>query len=204
MSRHLFKNLANITVLIRVALVFVVMLLLESGDRSARLLSVAVLLVALVLDGIDGYLARKLNIVSGIGGVLDTLGDRITENVLIVFFAWKQLLPLWFALYFVVRSFIADFIRGLNSRKGISTFAINDSFPGRLLVSSKFSRVAYLLAKFLLFMTASALLATGPAEGFAWSCLAILFRIVFVFNLIRFLALLFDSRRILKEHFCHE
>jgi phosphatidylglycerophosphate synthase len=201
MSKHLFRNLANITVLVRVALVFVVMVLLESASASVRLLSVAVLLIALVLDGLDGYLARRLNIVSGIGGALDTLGDRITENALLIFFACKNLLPLWFALYFLVRSFMADFIRSLNFRKGISTFAINDSFIGRLLVSSKFSRVAYLLVKFMLFMTASAILANGEESPSAGMLLHTLFWIVFLFNLIRFLALLRDSSLTIREHF---
>jgi phosphatidylglycerophosphate synthase len=190
--------------MVRVALVFVVMALLDNGNGSVRLLSVAALLVALALDGLDGYLARKLKIVSGIGGVLDTLGDRITENALIVFFTYKQILPLWFALYFLVRSFMADFIRGLNFRKGISTFAINDSFLGKMLVSSKISRVAYLIAKFLLFMTASALLARKGPPGAAGIILRYLFWIVFLFNLLRFLALLNDSRLTIKKHFYHE
>jgi CDP-diacylglycerol--glycerol-3-phosphate 3-phosphatidyltransferase len=204
MPKHFFRNPANITVLVRVALVFVVMVLLDNGNGSVRLLSVAALAVALALDGLDGYLARKLKIASGIGGALDTLGDRITENALIVFFAYKQLLPLWFALYFLVRSFMADFIRGLNFRKGISTFAINDSFLGKMLVSSKISRVAYLIAKFLLFITASALLARKGPRGAAGTMLHCLFWIVFLFNLLRFLALLNDSRRTIKEHFYHE
>ncbi len=206
MSRHLFRNLANITVLVRVALVFVVMALLDNGNGSVRLLSVAVLLIALALDGLDGYLARKLDIVSGIGGVLDTLGDRITENALIVFFAYMHLLPLWFALYFLVRSLMADLIRGLNFRKGIATFEINHSFLGRMLVSSKVSRTAYLVAKFALFIVASAILAAapgphGPAAGMILHCL---FWVVFLFNLARFCALLNDSRSTIREHFSNE
>ena len=204
MYKTLFKNLANITVLVRVALVFVVMILLDSDNGARRLSSVAVLLVALGLDGLDGYLARKLKIVSGVGGLLDTLGDRITENALIVFFTCKQLMPLWFALYFLIRSFSADFIRVLNFHRGISVFAINDSIMGKLMVSSTISRVAYVIAKFMLFMAASAILAIEGPPGALVISLRYLFWIVFLFNLMRFLALVYDSRLILKEHFFHE
>jgi len=204
MPERLFRNLANITVLVRVALVFVAMVLLDSRNGSVRLLSLAALAVALLLDGFDGYLARKLKIASGIGGALDTLGDRITENALIVFFTYKQILPLWFALYFLVRSFMADFVRRLNFHKGFSTFAINDSLLGKTLVSSKLSRTAYLVAKFLLFIMASALLARPGLPGAAGTVLRSLFWIVFLFNLLRFLALLYDSRRTLKEYFYRE
>ena len=201
MHRHVFKNLANLAVLVRVALIFVVIGLLGAGNQPVRLLSLPVLALALVLDGLDGYLARRLGIASEIGAVLDTLGDRITENVLIFYFAYMRVVPLWFALFFLVRSFIADFIRGMNLRSGFTTFAINRSVLGHLLVSSGFSRVIYLLSKFGLFFLGSFMLAITvpvPAMGVV---LRFLYWFVFLFSLIRFFLLLRDSRAVLKDGF---
>ena len=51
--------------------------------------------VALVMDWLDGYLARRLGCESKVGGVLDIVGDRIAENVWWVVFAWLHVIPLW-------------------------------------------------------------------------------------------------------------
>lgn len=197
----MIKNIANITVLIRVFLVFIVIALLSGSNQSLRLLSVPLLLCALLLDGFDGYLARRLQVVSDVGGILNTLGDRLTENVLIFYLTYMRLLPFWFAAFFLVRSFLADFIRGLNFNRGITTFSINRSLAGRFLVSSGSSRISYLLAKFCLFIFGGLILAVDyplPAIVVAVRCL---YWFVFLFSMVRFLLLLYDSRFVLKESF---
>ncbi len=200
MYKHVFKNIANLTILLRVLLVFVVVALL-GGSASQRLLSLPLLLVALLLDGLDGYLARKLRIASAIGGLLDTLGDRITENVLIFYFAFVHIVPQWFALFFLVRSFLADFIRGLNFNKGFTTFAINRSVLGKILVSSEPSRIVYLLSKFSLFILGGFIIAHGAHAASLRTAIQCLYWFVFIFSFARFILLMQDSKVILKEHF---
>lgn len=221
----LYRNIANLVVFVRTLLALAAVGLLGAQDGSARLLGFVILAVAAALDGVDGYLARRLSIVSRIGGQLDTLGDRITENVLFIFFAAQGLVPLWVPVIFVTRSFLADFVRSLHDRRGIvGTFAMNTSTLGTLLVASKTSRTAYLLLKFAVFLAGgfylsingSALsglgemnLATGAVhpfleaghlaalrEGVWWGALA-----ATTVNLVRFAALLYDSREVLKEEF---
>jgi len=208
MAAALRRNAANLLVLARTALVFPAVYGLAAGAAAARAAGFWLLLAVLLMDGLDGWLARRWRIETPTGGLLDTLGDRITENLLFVFLAWERLVPLAVPLIFLARSFCSDFVRTLLFHRGIGTFAINTSALGRLLVSSKASRAAYLLLKFAVFTLGALVLwreaaspaAAGGEAGLRaivwWSAVA-----ATGFNLTRFVLLLFDSRTVLREEF---
>ena len=212
MHTNLYKNLANLVVLLRIILIFVVLFLMSVNNAAYRITALLLLLFTISLDFLDGYIARKLKTTSQIGALLDTLGDRITENLLIVFVAYMRLIPFAIAALFVSRSFIADFIRGLNFKKGIGTFQINKTRLGIIFVSSAESRVLYLLSKLLLFVFACLILilkspGINVQPELITQLKAFLFYIaifVLAFNLVRFVLLLYDSRDILKENFLHD
>lgn len=205
----LFKNIANLVVFFRILLVFLIIALFSQDLFSCRVAALIVLIITALLDGIDGYIARKLQISSKIGSLLDTLGDRITENLLLIFFAYKQLIPLAIPLIFVARSFMADFVRAQNFQRGISTFEINTSGLGQVFVSSKISRVTYLIGKIIVFFLGGIIL-TLEAYPFKTDPvlipglrIAIYWGAVFIltFNVLRFILLVYDSRESLRETF---
>jgi len=82
-----------------------------AGKKRGKSNLITNLFFAFLLDGIDGLLARRFNNSNNIGSFIDTLGDRITENIILVFLAYKKLIPLFIPVVFISRSFIADFIR---------------------------------------------------------------------------------------------
>ena len=147
----MYRNTANIITLFRIMLVLIVLCLLSIDSVVYKVSGLLIFIFAALLDWIDGYIARKLKSVSNIGGMLDTLADRITENCMMIFFAYKQLIPFAVAIFFVTRSFFSDFVRTLNLRKGIGTFDINTSRLGIIFVSSRISRTLYLLIKIVFF-----------------------------------------------------
>lgn len=205
-KRNLVKNLANIATLIRVVMVFIAIALLIYSNTTVCIWGFIILFFSFLLDGFDGILARKFKTSNNTGSLIDTLGDRITENVMIVFLAYKNLIPLFVPLVFISRSFIADFIRFLSYCKGIGTFSINNSKFGVYVVASKTSRVIYLLMKFLVFLL-GAFIIVYPSRKIFYkiSLSSFLFHmtiILTIMNVLRFMALLFDSRKILKEIFC--
>lgn len=79
------NNIANLIVLFRISLIFIAILLLNTENFTYRVLGLIVFLISIFLDYLDGYFARKLQITSRVGATLDMLGDRITENVMLVF-----------------------------------------------------------------------------------------------------------------------
>jgi CDP-diacylglycerol--glycerol-3-phosphate 3-phosphatidyltransferase len=209
MKKTIHKNLANGIVVIRVLLVFLVIALLGAYDPASRISGLLLLVIVALLDWVDGYVAHTLKISSKVGGLLDTMGDRITENLLFIFFAYKGIIPLYVPLFYVPRSFVADFIRTLSFSSGLSTFEVNTSVWGKLLVASSFSRVLYLVMKIGIFFFGGLLLVlqsmNADMRAF-WprtlqDGVVVLAAVTVVFSAIRFIFLVYDSRAILKQEF---
>lgn len=209
MNDIIYRNLANAIVGLRVILVFVLIALLETESLGFRIIGLILLIIIALLDWVDGFVAAKCNIVSKLGAMLDTLGDRITENLLFIYFAYKQVLPVYVPLFFITRSFLADFIRSLNFQKGLTTFSVNDSFWGKVFVSSRFSRALYLCMKIAVAVMCAVslvleLLTDSISEAFILnfnSSILIMAILTVWFSLIRFICLVYDSRHILGEAF---
>lgn len=212
MNNILLKNSANFIVVFRSLLVFVIILFFSLDSTLWRIAGLVLLVFIALLDWVDGYVARRYNISSRLGGLLDTLGDRITENLLLIFFAYKQAIPVAVPLIFVARSFIADFIRYICFQNNMSTFSINKSRLGIIFVASRTSRVAYLVLKIAIFFLGGAILVMEsaiPAGTCSSSTLLLFLRdtmyygsiFLVLFNLLRFGLLIYDSRSILKETF---
>ena len=209
MKKIVRKNLANGIVVVRVLLVFWVMALLSAYDPWSRITGIFLLAVAALLDWADGYVAHTLKISSKVGGLLDTMGDRITENLLFIFFAYKGIIPLYVPLFYVPRSFMADFIRTLSFSSGLSTFEVNTSAWGQMWVASPFSRALYLAMKIAIFFTGGFILVLqsmnadmrAPWIRLMQDGIGGLAALTVAFSAIRFLFLVYDSRAILKKEF---
>jgi len=121
-----------------------------SADLTAVLLTV----VAIALDGVDGYLARTRGLATPVGAQLDILGDRMVENLFFTCFAVSGLISLWVPVLFFARGALTDFLRGLAARSGRSGFGRNsmlETWWGRNLVASRASRAAYAALKCVCF-----------------------------------------------------
>jgi len=72
---------ANKITILRILLIpfFVVELLyyLETGNEVHRLLALLTFAVTAILDGVDGYIARRYNQKSELGAILDPLADKL-------------------------------------------------------------------------------------------------------------------------------
>jgi len=120
------------------------------ADVSALSLIVA----AIALDALDGYVARRKNLASPLGAQFDILGDRIIENLFFTFFATGGFVTVWVPVFFFARGTITDFFRSVAARSGRSGFGKNsmlDTWWGRSLVASRASRAAYAALKCVCF-----------------------------------------------------
>jgi CDP-diacylglycerol--glycerol-3-phosphate 3-phosphatidyltransferase len=121
------------------------------GDLlAADIAAVALIVAAIALDGVDGYLARTRGMATPLGAQLDILGDRVVENLFFTFFAVAGLVSLWLPILFFVRGTLIDLLRGLASRTGRSGFGDRSMLQtrwGRALVASRASRAAYAILK---------------------------------------------------------
>ncbi len=75
--------------------------------------ALALTICAVSLDGVDGYLARRLRMASVIGAQLDILGDRVIENLFFIYFAVRRANFSLGSGDFFVRGVLTDFLRGI-------------------------------------------------------------------------------------------
>jgi phosphatidylglycerophosphate synthase len=105
-------------------------------------------------DALDGYLARKLNLASKFGGILDIAGDRAVEMSYWIAFCALGWIQVWVPILYVIRGTFVDGIRSFASEQGYTAFGAKtmmQSGLGKFLVASNFSRFTYAVAKAVAF-----------------------------------------------------
>ena len=99
-------NLANIITVVRILLapLFVVLLVLDGGaDGPLRIAAAALFIVAIATDGVDGMLARRRNLVTDLGILLDPIADKLLTGAALVMLAVLAELPWWVVIVILVR-----------------------------------------------------------------------------------------------------
>lgn len=149
------NNTANIVSISRVFIAFIAIALLFYDSRAAYLLALLLTAVAFIMDGVDGYIARKYNQSSDLGSVLDIMGDRIVEASYWIAFTALGWLPVLFPIVCVTRAFTTDSIRSVALSKGMTAFgdkSMQSTAWGKFICSSKFMRISYAVAKVAAFV----------------------------------------------------
>ena len=147
--------MANFVTLSRIILAFIALGLLYINTPCAYITAFILTGIVIWFDGLDGYLARKLNEASKIGALLDILGDRIVECSYWVVFACLGWIWVGVPLIVLSRGFITDGIRSLAFEKGYTAFGSStmmESKLGKFIVASNFSRGSYAVAKAFAFV----------------------------------------------------
>ncbi len=120
-------NVANVITVVRILLAPVfIALLLADGDRMGALRWVAAVLfvVAIVTDGIDGFLARRLDLVTDFGKIVDPIADKILVGGALVSLSILGELWWWVTIVILVREFgITIFRFAVISRRVIPAVA---------------------------------------------------------------------------------
>lgn len=112
-------NLANIITVVRILLapVFVVLLVLDGGDDGPLRVAAALLfIVAIATDGVDGMLARRRNLVTDLGILLDPIADKLLTGAALVMLAVLAELPWWVVIVILVREWGITLFRFLMLR----------------------------------------------------------------------------------------
>ena len=113
--------LANWITLSRFPLLLVITLILYFGSPPLQLGCVALLFAGLMLDTVDGIVARSTGQTSLFGSVLDIAADRTYELVLWVCFADLGLISVVIPLIIIARTTLTDAFRSIGVGQGIAT-----------------------------------------------------------------------------------
>ena len=181
--------LANWITLSRFPLLLLIVLILYLGSPWAQLAGVVLLFVGLMLDTVDGVVARKRGQTSLFGSVLDIAADRTYELVLWVCFADLRMIPLAIPLIIIARTTLTDALRSIGVGKGTVPFAQHRTALGRFLVGSTVMRTGYAVTKVVTFcgLALTRALTGLPESGFGLALPSMLS----VFQVTAWLAVLF-------------
>ena len=99
-------NIANIITVVRILLapVFVWLVLFDGGDHGLwRFIAAGLFIAAIATDGLDGALARKRNLVTNSGIILDPIADKILIGGALIALALVAELPWWVVIVILAR-----------------------------------------------------------------------------------------------------
>lgn len=144
-------TLPNIITLSRIAVCPVLFFLVMAPGTNARFGAFALFVVAALSDVWDGYLARKHDLVTDVGKLLDPLADKLLLAVTFVpFYLLSQRpgpvddvpfwgpLPLWVILVIFAREIFITLFRSWAAGRGV-VIAAGNSGKRKALVQSLFS-----------------------------------------------------------------
>jgi CDP-diacylglycerol--glycerol-3-phosphate 3-phosphatidyltransferase len=100
------RQLPNLITIVRIlcAPIFLWMLLADGGaDGALRWWAAALFIVAIATDGIDGWLARKYEIVTDLGKLLDPIADKVLTGFAFIGLSILGELPWWVTVIVLIR-----------------------------------------------------------------------------------------------------
>jgi CDP-diacylglycerol--glycerol-3-phosphate 3-phosphatidyltransferase len=144
-------NVANLITLLRFPLLVVIVLLLYFGGAVGQLVDVPLIVALILMDSLDGIVARRRDEQTLVGSALDIAADRAVELVLWVTYAHLKLIPVVIPLTVIIRGALTDSIRNVALQHGQSAHSMMRSGWGRWLVTSGYMRTGYGVAKAVAF-----------------------------------------------------
>ncbi|MDD5901495.1 MAG: CDP-diacylglycerol--glycerol-3-phosphate 3-phosphatidyltransferase [Lachnospiraceae bacterium] len=165
-------------IMIPVFLVFMLVPEIPYGNYFAAI----VFVVACLSDALDGYLARKHNLVTNFGKFMDPLADKLLVCSALICFVELSYMPAWIVIIIIAREFIISGFRLIASDNGV---VIAASYCG------KFKTIAQMIACILLIVQLPFSFADVLEQIFIW--LALLLTVVSLCEYI------WKNRNILKE-----
>lgn len=112
-------NLANKITITRIFLIPVFLVLMLIEFKYHNFLAAAVFIIAASTDSLDGYIARKRNLITNFGKFIDPLADKLLVTSALIVLVSKGQVPAIVAIIIISREFIITGFRLLASSEGV-------------------------------------------------------------------------------------
>lgn len=114
-------NLPNKLTTFRVVLIpfFVVFLMTNLAGAASKWVALGLFIVASLTDFLDGYIARKNNLVTNFGKFMDPLADKLLVSAAMICFVELQRIPAWIVLIIIAREFFISGFRLVAAEQGV-------------------------------------------------------------------------------------
>ena len=122
---------------------FVILMLGGYGGAAGKWICLAIFCIASATDALDGYIARKYDLVTNFGKFMDPLADKLLVCSAMICLMAQGRLPAWVVLVIIGREFIISGFRLVASDNGI---VIAASYWGKIKTICQMMMIILLLA----------------------------------------------------------
>jgi CDP-diacylglycerol--glycerol-3-phosphate 3-phosphatidyltransferase len=137
-------NLPNKLTILRVLMIpFFVVFMLMNITAVDKWIALALFVAASLTDFLDGYIARKYNLVSNFGKFMDPLADKLLVGAAMICLVEMGRLPAWIVIVIISREFIISGFRLVASDNGI---VIAASYWGKFKTVFQMAMIIVLIA----------------------------------------------------------
>jgi CDP-diacylglycerol--glycerol-3-phosphate 3-phosphatidyltransferase len=114
----LLMNLPNTITLFRLVLTAVFCVAASAEGLVGYAIALSAFVLGAISDWLDGYLARRMGLVTSLGKLLDPLADKILVCSGFVYLSAKGLCPVWVTALILCREFLVTGIRQIAVEEG--------------------------------------------------------------------------------------
>lgn len=143
--REEITDIPNVITLIRIGMIPFILIWIENYSPGLSALSAAIFLVAALTDALDGYLARRLGLVTVVGKFLDPLADKLIVLSTLVMLVAKGRAPAWLVIILMARELAVTGLRAIASQQG---FVISAGAGGKAKTALQLVGITFLLVHF--------------------------------------------------------
>lgn len=138
-------NLPNKLTILRMILIvpFVIFMLLPVGGAAAKWIALALFVIASATDWLDGYIARRDNLVTTFGKFMDPLADKLLVCAAMICLVEMGKIPAWIVIVIMSREFIISGFRTVAADKGV---VIAASYWGKFKTVSQMIMIILMIA----------------------------------------------------------
>ena len=112
-------NLPNILTLLRILMTFVFLVFLNKGDFSSTVAAFVVFVAAALTDFLDGYIAKRYNLISNFGRIMDPIADKFLMLSAFYMFMQMNIIAEWMFYIIFIREILVTLVRFYAMGKGV-------------------------------------------------------------------------------------
>ncbi|MDO4670227.1 MAG: CDP-diacylglycerol--glycerol-3-phosphate 3-phosphatidyltransferase [Aerococcus sp.] len=181
-------NLPNKLTLFRIFLISVFVLLMEwptsDGSRLLAYLACLVFVIASATDYLDGYLARRDNLVTNFGKFWDPLADKMLVLTALIELAAAQVVPGFAVAIIVIRDLAVTGLRLLLVQDGEVMAA---AWPGKVKTFTQMLAIIFLLVD------------DGPLSVLPFSLGQVFFYLAVIFTIYSWIDYFWKNRHVFSD-----
>ena len=140
-----FWNAPNMITLTRIAMIPVFLWFTFYESRLHSFIAATVFGLTSATDFLDGYIARKHNLITVIGKFLDPLADKLIVSATLVFLTVHERCPAWLVVALLARDLAVTGLRSLAAAEGL---VLSASDEGKQKTAFQMTGTIFLLIHF--------------------------------------------------------